>query len=52
MVVLNEAPAELSDRTDCDVDLGMSKAIIVMAGAGWVLGILCFFLALKSPPQE
>jgi hypothetical protein len=30
----------------------MSRSIIIMAGAGWVLGILCFFLALKSPPQE
>jgi hypothetical protein len=30
----------------------MSKTIFVIAGAGWVLGILCFFLAMKSPPQE
>ncbi|MGA7020691.1 MAG: hypothetical protein WBZ25_27420, partial [Pseudolabrys sp.] len=30
----------------------MSKAIFVVAGAGWVLGIFCFFLAMKSPPQE
>jgi hypothetical protein len=30
----------------------MPKAIFVVAGAGWVLGILCFFLAMKRRPQE
>ena len=30
----------------------MSRAIFVIAGAGWVLGILCFFLAMKARPQE
>jgi hypothetical protein len=30
----------------------MPKAIFVVAGAGWVLGILCFFLAMKVRPQE
>ena len=30
----------------------MSRSIFIIAGAGWVLGILCFFLAMKSPRQE
>ncbi|MGA7038149.1 MAG: hypothetical protein WBZ08_07110, partial [Pseudolabrys sp.] len=30
----------------------MSRSIFIMAGAGWVLGILCLFLGMKSPPQE
>ena len=30
----------------------MSKPIFVIAGAGWVLGILFFFISMKSPPQE
>ena len=30
----------------------MSKAIVVTAGACWVLGLICFFLALRRPPQE
>ena len=30
----------------------MPKAIFVMAGAGWVLGIFFFFLAMKFRPQE
>ena len=25
----------------------MSRSIFIIAGAGWVLGILCFFLAMK-----
>ena len=29
----------------------MPKAIFVVAGAGWVLGILCFFLGMKVRPQ-
>ena len=29
----------------------MSKAIVVTAGACWVLGLICFFLALRRPPQ-
>jgi hypothetical protein len=30
----------------------MPKAIFVVAGAGWVLGILCIFRAMKRRPQE
>jgi hypothetical protein len=30
----------------------MSKTIFVIAGAGWVLGIVFFFISMKSPPQE
>jgi hypothetical protein len=30
----------------------MSRSIFIVAGAGWVLGILCLFLGMKSPPQE
>jgi hypothetical protein len=30
----------------------MSKAIFVTAGACWVIGVICFFLAIRVPPQE
>ena len=30
----------------------MSKAIVVTAGACWVLGLICFLLALMRPAQE
>ena len=30
----------------------MPQAIIVTVGAGWILGLLCFFLALKPRPQK
>jgi hypothetical protein len=30
----------------------MSRSIFIIAGAGWVLGIVCIFLAMKSPRQE
>jgi hypothetical protein len=30
----------------------MPQAIIVTVGAGWILGLLCFFLAIKPRPQK
>ena len=30
----------------------MSKAIIITAGACWVLALICFFLAIRVPSQK
>ena len=30
----------------------MPQAIIVTVGVGWILALLCFFLAIKPPPQK
>ena len=30
----------------------MPRAMFVMAGAGWVLGLICLFLAIRARPQE